>query len=107
MLTARPKDASPLALRSPLRIEGTFGDPKIRPEMGATALRLGAAALLATIAAPAAALLALIDLGELDADHAVCSESLQQLRGKPSKAPKRQRDESDAKSSTETAPDGR
>lgn len=80
VLAARPKDASPLALRSPVRIEGSFGEPKVRLDMGATALRLGAAALLATIAAPAAALLALIDPGAGDDGGAVCAQSLQQLR---------------------------
>ncbi|HRO61674.1 MAG TPA: AsmA family protein [Burkholderiaceae bacterium] len=81
VITARPKDASPLALRSPVHIEGTFGDPKVRLDMGATALRLGAAALLATIATPAAALLALIDPGAGDEGDAVCAQSLQRLRG--------------------------
>ncbi|HVY04329.1 MAG TPA: hypothetical protein VHB46_00005, partial [Burkholderiales bacterium] len=61
-LKVKPKDMSPLALRSPLRITGTLKKPKVRPELGPITLRLAAAAALATIAPPAA-LLPLIETG--------------------------------------------
>ncbi len=61
-LKPRPKDPSPLSLRSPLRLTGTLKHPKIRPEAGPLVARgLIAAALYAI--APPAALLALIETG--------------------------------------------
>jgi AsmA family protein len=61
-LKPRPKDPSPISLRSPLRLTGTLKHPKIRPEAGPLIARgLLAAALYAV--APPAALLALIETG--------------------------------------------
>jgi AsmA family protein len=57
-----PKDFSPLSLRSPLHIRGTFKDPKVRPD-GKLLLRGGAAAALAALINPLAALLPLIETG--------------------------------------------
>jgi uncharacterized protein involved in outer membrane biogenesis len=61
-LKARPKDVSPVALRGPLEVEGTFKRPAFRPEAGRLAGRVAAAAALFAIAPPAA-LLALIETG--------------------------------------------
>ena len=61
-LKVKPKDMSPLALRSPLRITGTLKHPKVRPEMGPLALRALAAVALGAIAPPAA-LIPLIETG--------------------------------------------
>lgn len=63
-LTARvhPKDFSPLSLRSPLRVEGTFAAPRVQLERGALLGRLGPAALLALVT-PLAGLLPLLDTG--------------------------------------------
>lgn len=62
LLKPRPKDMSPLSLRSPLRVRGTLMDPSIRPQGGPLLLRGAAAAALYAIAPPAA-LLALIETG--------------------------------------------
>jgi AsmA family protein len=57
-----PKDFSPLALRTPLRVRGTFADPAISVDKGRLGTRLGAAALLSLLN-PLAALIPLIDIG--------------------------------------------
>ena len=62
LLRPRPKDRSILALRSPLRIGGTFKDPSFRPDFKALGLR-GAIALGLASIAPPAALLATIETG--------------------------------------------
>jgi uncharacterized protein involved in outer membrane biogenesis len=61
-LRPEPKDVSPLSLRGPLKISGTFKDPKFRPEGKALSLRVAAAAALYAVTPPAA-LLALIETG--------------------------------------------
>lgn len=64
-LTVKPKTKtfSPLSLRSPLYIEGTFKQPDLRPDYARIGLRAAGAAVLASIAAPAA-LVATTDLGQ-------------------------------------------
>ncbi len=57
-----PKDFSPLTLRTPLHVGGTFSAPAIALEKGPLARKLGGAALLALIN-PFAALIPLIDTG--------------------------------------------
>ena len=61
-LKPRPKDPSPISLRSPLRLTGTLKHPKVRPEAGPLVARGLIAAALYSIAPPAA-LLALIETG--------------------------------------------
>jgi uncharacterized protein involved in outer membrane biogenesis len=61
-LIPEPKDRSPLTLRTPLKVGGTFKSPRVRPEAGPLVLRTAAAAGLFAIAPPAA-LLALIETG--------------------------------------------
>ena len=65
-LVVSPKDFSPLALRTPLRVRGTFGAPALSLEPGRLAPKLAAAALLALIN-PLAVLIPLIDPGDTDA----------------------------------------
>lgn len=61
--TVKPKDVSPLSLRSPIRVTGTLADPTVGVDGGRLAGRaLGALALGAAVA-PLAALLPLIDIG--------------------------------------------
>ncbi len=74
MVTAQPHDWSPLTLRSPLHISGTFAAPQVQLDRRRIALRLAGAAALGALA-PAAALLALVDLGE--ADQQLCAQALQ------------------------------
>ncbi len=61
-VVATPKDFSPLALRTPLHIRGSFADPSISLDKGQLGTRLGASALLGLIN-PLAALIPLIDVG--------------------------------------------
>lgn len=80
LLRPRPKDSSPLSLRSPLRVRGTFMDPTIRPQGGPLLLRGAIAAALFTIAPPAA-LLALVETGP--GENADCAGGAQaQVREK-------------------------
>ena len=58
-----PKDFSPLALRSPLLVQGSLAEPRISVEKGPVARKLAAAALLALLN-PLAALIPLLDTGE-------------------------------------------
>jgi len=60
-----PKDFSPLALRSPLHVQGSFAHPKLTLELGRLAPRVAAAALLALVN-PLAALIPLLDTGDTD-----------------------------------------
>src|SRR4029079_17871143 len=62
MLRAKSKQASLLALRGPIVIDGTFKQPVVRPAIGPVALRVGAAIGLGAIAPPLA-LPPLIDFG--------------------------------------------
>jgi len=77
-LTTKPKDMSPLTLRSPVRLEGTFANPQVRLEAGRISLKLLAAAALASVT-PLAGLIPLIDIG--DRDPGGCDRTLQGLRG--------------------------
>jgi uncharacterized protein involved in outer membrane biogenesis len=61
-LKPRPKDVSPVSLRGPLRVGGTFRNPSVIPEPAPLALRAAAAVALYALAPPAA-LLALIEPG--------------------------------------------
>jgi len=61
-----PKDFSPLTVRTPLHVGGTFSAPVVGVEKGPLARKLGGAALLALIN-PFAALIPLIDTGNSDA----------------------------------------
>lgn len=62
-LVVVPKDFSPLTLRAPLRVGGSFGDPRVSIDKAPLARKLGAALLLALVN-PFAALLPLIDPGD-------------------------------------------
>ena len=62
VLRPRPKDLSPVSLRVPLEVRGTFKDPSFRPQPGPLAARAAVATALYAIAPPAA-LLALIETG--------------------------------------------
>jgi uncharacterized protein involved in outer membrane biogenesis len=60
-----PKDFSPLALRTPVHLRGTFANPSVSLEKGKLGAKLGAAALLSLLN-PLAALIPLVDLGDSD-----------------------------------------
>lgn len=65
-----PKDFSPLALRTPLRVDGTLGQPKVSLEKGPLVRRIVPSALLAMLH-PLAGLLPLMDAGDDDAQAAL------------------------------------
>ena len=77
LVKAQPHDMSLLALRAPLRIEGSFAQPQVRLDKSRITLRLVGAAALAAVAAPAA-LLALVDLGEDDRQQ--CAEAVKRTQ---------------------------
>ena len=81
-----PKDFSPLALRSPLRVRGSFAHPSVSLDAGRMAPRLAAAALLALVN-PLAALLPLIDTGDADAAALVASSCRKLMQRQPPKSP--------------------
>jgi uncharacterized protein involved in outer membrane biogenesis len=64
--TVRPKDFSPLSLRTPITVTGTLADPVVGVEGGRLARRLLGAAALGVVVAPVAALLPLVDIGRRD-----------------------------------------
>ena len=64
--TTRPKDFSPLALRTPITVRGTLANPRIGVDGGKLAGKVGAAAVLGAALGPFAALLPLIDFGKKD-----------------------------------------
>ena len=61
---AKNKTFSPLSLRSPFYVRGTFKEPNVRADYVRIGLRAAAAAVLANIAAPVAGLAATTDLGQ-------------------------------------------
>lgn len=63
VLKAKSKQASPLALRGPIVVKGSFKHPQVRPATGPVAARAGAAVALGVLATPLAAIAPLIDLG--------------------------------------------
>ncbi|UUX94261.1 AsmA family protein [Aquabacterium sp. J223] len=82
---ARPKDFSPLTLRSPLHVEGSFGDPKVRLDARTLGLK-GAAAVALAFVNPLAALIPLIDPGDRD-NAGGCGQAVAALRAGERAAP--------------------
>lgn len=62
-VTTSPKDFSPLALRTPLRVRGTFADPRLSLDPSRLGPRVGVAAVLSLLN-PLAALIPFIDTGD-------------------------------------------
>ena len=84
-MVTTPRDFSPLALRTPLILRGTFANPSVSVEKGKLATRLGASALLALIN-PVAAILPLMDIGDsADAKRSAdaCRALSQRIAAKP------------------------
>jgi uncharacterized protein involved in outer membrane biogenesis len=80
-----PRDFSPLALRTPVILRGTFANPSVSVEKGKLATRLGASALLALIN-PLAAVIPLMDIGDsADAKRGAdaCRALSQRIAAKP------------------------
>ena len=64
-LLVSPKDFSPLALRSPVHLKGSFANPDVSIDKAKLGQRLGAAALLGLLN-PVAALIPFFDIGDSD-----------------------------------------
>ncbi|MGH8806936.1 MAG: AsmA family protein [Noviherbaspirillum sp.] len=86
-LTLRPKSKGirVISLRSPLYIGGTFKKPNVGVDKGVVAAKAGAATVLGLAAAPAAALLALINPGT--EEDSPCVPLLKQAGKKPQAPP--------------------
>jgi AsmA family protein len=63
VIRPQPKDFSPLTLRAPILVRGSFAKPRVLPDPGTLAARVGAAAALGVVLTPLAALLPLIEAG--------------------------------------------
>lgn len=74
LLAAKPKNFSPLTVRSPIKIQGSFADPKVRPEAGPIAARLLGSVALAFVN-PLAAILPYLDAGSTSNSYQ-CSQAL-------------------------------
>jgi len=72
-----PKDYSPLALRSPIHVRGTFKKPAVRLDEKFV-VRGGVAAVLGAVAAPLAALIALVESGP--GDDADCERLIEAVQ---------------------------
>ena len=62
-LVAQPKGNSLVSLRGPINVKGTFADPSVLPDIGRLAARGAAAAALAVVATPLAAVVPFIQMG--------------------------------------------
>jgi uncharacterized protein involved in outer membrane biogenesis len=82
-LTLRPQTKSLriISLRAPLHVTGPFNAPKVSVDKGVLAMKAGGALALATIAAPIAALLPLINTGP--GQDSACAKLLAEARVKP------------------------
>jgi uncharacterized protein involved in outer membrane biogenesis len=69
------------SLRAPLYLRGTFSKPDVSVDKGVLALKAGGATVLAAAAAPAAALLPLINAGP--GENSDCARLLAQARERP------------------------
>ena len=82
-LTLRPETKSLriFSLRAPLYVRGSFSNPDVSVDKGVLALKAGGALALATLAAPAAALLPLVNTGP--GEGSACAKLLAIAREKP------------------------
>lgn len=81
-LQANPKNFSPLTLRSPILVTGTFVDPQVSISPGPIAARVAGGVLLALLN-PFAAILPFLDPGEhADTADEGCQRTLQQLKAR-------------------------
>ena len=82
-LTLRPQTKSLriFSLRAPLHVSGPFSKPNVSVDKGVLAMKAGGAIALATVAAPIAALLPLINTGP--GENSACGQLLAAARVKP------------------------
>lgn len=77
-LTSQPKRLSPLSLRTPIDLTGTFASPHVSLHAKPLSLKLGTAAAL-SVMAPFAVIVPLIDVGE--GKEGGCALALKKLQG--------------------------
>lgn len=65
-LRTSPRDASPVTVRAPIRVQGTFADPAVGVDRAQVAGTVVASVLLGALVTPLAALLPLLDFGDGD-----------------------------------------
>ena len=73
-LEADPKDPSPFALQSPIKVTGPLKDPNISVNIAKTGLRAAAATVLGIVLTPAAAIIPYIEPGlgkDSDCNHLI------------------------------------
>lgn len=80
VMRVQPKDFSPLALRTPIQIGGTFGKPNVSVEKGPLLRKIVPSIALATVN-PLAGLLPLIDVGSSDKQSVMqdCQHALERV----------------------------
>lgn len=81
VVSAKPKNFSPFTVRSPIKVTGTFLQPKAAPETGPIAARVGGGILLAFIN-PLAAIVPFLDPGSSTGkeERANCKQTLSELK---------------------------
>lgn len=81
VVSAKPKNFSPFTVRSPIKVTGTFLNPKASPEAGPIAARVGGGVLLAFIN-PLAAIVPFLDPGSgaEKEKRADCNQTLSELK---------------------------
>lgn len=85
-IRTQPKTLNLGSIGAPINIRGTLKNPTARPDAKSLAIRGGAAVALAVVAAPLAALLPTLQLGQgKDAD---CEALLRQVRGEAAQLPR-------------------
>ena len=86
-LTINPKTKGIriISLRAPLYVRGPFKQPSVSVDKGVLAMKAGGALALATLAAPAAALLPLVNTGP--GEQSECGKLLAAAREKPTAPP--------------------
>jgi AsmA family protein len=81
-----PKDPSPFVLRSPINVQGTLKDPKVRPQMGPILAR-GAAALALGAVNPLLAVIPFVETGP--GEDSDCGQLLRQVKSEGVKTTKK------------------
>ena len=81
-----PKHMSPFVLRSPIKITGTFTNPKVMPEIGPIALR-GAAGVLLGALNPLLAVIPFVETGP--GEDSDCGQLMKSVKSEGVKAPAR------------------
>lgn len=84
-ISTQPKRIGLASLSAPINIRGTFKEPSIRPDLGALAVRGGAAAALGVFLTPLAALIPTLELGMGEDND--CRAMVQQVRNAANAAP--------------------